>query len=125
MVDSTLQEDLDPQETREWQDALRAVIAEEGEERAHFILETLIDQARRSGTYIPYRSTTAYLNTIPVAHEQRSPGDASLEWKIRSFVRWNALAMVMRANHAPASRCLSDQMPTPQTDTIIARLRET
>ena len=98
MVDSTLQEDLDPQETREWQDALRAVIAEEGEERAHFILETLIDQARRSGTYIPYRSTTAYLNTIPVAHEQRSPGDASLEWKIRSFVRWNALAMVMRAN---------------------------
>ena len=98
MVDSTLQEDLDPLETREWQDALSAVIAEEGEDRAHFILETLIDQARRSGTYIPYRSTTAYLNTIPVAHEQRSPGDASLEWRIRSFVRWNALAMVMRAN---------------------------
>ncbi len=84
--------------TREWQEALAAVIEQEGEERAHFLLETLIDQARRNGTYIPYRSSTAYLNTIPAAKEPKSPGDASLEWRIRSLVRWNALAMVMRAN---------------------------
>ncbi len=98
MADAVPGTDLDPQETREWQDALAAVIEQEGEERAHFLLETLIDQARRNGTYIPYRSSTAYLNTIPAAKEPKSPGDASLEWRIRSLVRWNALAMVMRAN---------------------------
>ena len=98
MVDSTPQIDIDPLETSEWQDALTSVIEREGEERAHFLLETLIDQARRSGTHIPYRPTTAYLNTIPAAHEPRSPGDAEIEWRIRSLIRWNALAMVVRAN---------------------------
>ena len=98
MADSGLDTDLDPLETQEWEEALSAVIEREGQERAHFLLENLIDQARRSGTHIPFRPTTAYLNTIPTAHEARSPGDPAIEWRIRSLVRWNALAMVMRAN---------------------------
>ena len=98
MADSGPDTDLDPLETQEWQDALSAVIEREGQERAHFLLETLIDQARRSGTHIPFRPTTAYLNTIPTAHEARSPGDPAIEWRVRSLIRWNALAMVMRAD---------------------------
>jgi pyruvate dehydrogenase E1 component len=90
--------DIDPDETREWLDALDSLIAREGPERAHFILESLVDKARRSGTYLPYSATTAYLNTIPVTQEKRLPGDATLEWRIRSLIRWNALAMVVQAN---------------------------
>jgi len=90
--------DLDPIETQEWRDALDSVLEREGEERAHFLLEELIDQARRSGAYIPYRPTTAYLNTIPAAQEPRSPGDPAIEWRVRSLIRWNALAMVIQAN---------------------------
>ncbi|GJL83046.1 MAG: pyruvate dehydrogenase E1 component [marine bacterium B5-7] len=90
--------DVDPLETREWSEALEAVLEREGPERAHFLIEHLIEQARRSGTHIPYRATTAYLNTIPAALEKRSPGDPALEWQIRSLIRWNALAMVVRAN---------------------------
>ncbi|MFT5113395.1 MAG: pyruvate dehydrogenase E1 component [Parasphingorhabdus sp.] len=98
MNDLTHLTDIDPEETQEWQDALEALIANQGPDRAHFIIETLIDQARRQGTNIPYRATTAYLNTIPAAMEKRSPGDAAIEWRIRSLIRWNALAMVVQAN---------------------------
>ena len=94
--------DMDAQETREWLDALNAVIEREGPERAHFLLETLIEQARRSGAYIPFNPNTAYLNTIPPGEEERSPGDADMEWRIRSLVRWNALAMVVKANKVNA-----------------------
>ncbi len=90
--------DIDEQETQEWIDALDAVIKEEGPTRAHFLLEQLIDKARRSGAYLPYKLTTAYLNTIPAALEKPSPGNAAIEWRIRSLIRWNALAMVLRAN---------------------------
>jgi len=90
--------DADSLETREWIDALEAVIKEEGTERAHYLLNQLIDKARRSGAYLPYKLTTAYLNTIPAAVEEQSPGDAAIEWRIRSLIRWNALAMVLRAN---------------------------
>ena len=90
--------DIDAGETQEWIDALDAVIKQEGPERAHFLLEQLIEKARRSGAYLPYKLTTAYLNTIPAAVEEPSPGDAAIEWRIRSLVRWNALAMVLRAN---------------------------
>ncbi len=91
--------DTDPQETREWLESLQAVLEREGAERAHFLLERLIDRARRSGAYLPYSAHTAYLNTIPTAKEEASPGDAALEWRIRSYIRWNAMAMVVRANH--------------------------
>ncbi len=90
--------DQDPEETREWIEALEAVIEREGVERAHFLLERLIDKARRSGAYLPYSANTAYLNTIPPSKEQRSPGDPAIEWRIRSIIRWNAMAMVVQAN---------------------------
>ena len=94
--------DTDPQETREWLEALDSVMAEEGVERAHYLLEQLIAKARKSGAYLPYSANTAYLNTIPPAREKRTPGDAGMEWRIRSLIRWNALAMVVRANRANA-----------------------
>ena len=90
--------DIDPQETQEWLDALDAVLDQEGAERAHFLLERLIDKARRSGADLPYSANTAYLNTIPVAQQQPFPGDRAMERRIRSFVRWNAMAMVVQAN---------------------------
>lgn len=95
--------DLDPIETQEWLDALTAVINEEGPERAHFLIEQLIDLNRRSGGHLPYQATTAYLNTIPVGEEKRSPGNNDLEWRIRAIIRWNAMAMVVRANRRPGA----------------------
>ena len=94
--------DIDALETSEWLDALEAVIDREGPERAHFLLEQMIEKARRSGAYIPFSANTAYLNTIPPHLEARSPGNAEYEERIRSFIRWNAMAMVVRANkHNP------------------------
>jgi len=89
-------QDVDPLETREWVDALDAVLEIEGPDRAHFILEQLVDKARRSGAYLPYRANTAYINTIPPHLEERLPGDAAIEHTLRSIVRWNAVAMVLR-----------------------------
>ncbi len=94
----TTKPDIDPQETQEWLDSLDAVLENEGVERAHFLLERLIDKARRSGAYLPYSANTAYLNSIPVQQQERFPGDRSMERRIRSFVRWNAMAMVVQAN---------------------------
>ena len=93
-----LQRDLDPEETREWMEALQSVIEREGPDRANFLLERLVNEARRAGAYIPYNANTAYLNTIPPDREERSAGDAVLEEKIRALVRWNAMATVIRAN---------------------------
>ncbi len=90
--------DQDPQETQEWLDALDAVIDVEGQERSHYLLERLIDQARRSGVNLPYSARTAYINTIPPQREAYTPGDPALEWRIRSINRWNAMAMVVKAN---------------------------
>ena len=90
--------DPDAVETQEWLEALDTVIEQEGPERAHYLLERLIEQARRSGTFIPLSASTAYVNTIPTHLEERSPGDPALEERIRSYVRWNAMAMVVRAN---------------------------
>jgi len=90
--------DIDPEETQEWLEALDSVLAAEGSERAHYLLEALIDKARRSGAYLPFTANTAYVNTIPPHLEERTPGDPEIEWHLRSYVRWNALAMVVRAN---------------------------
>jgi pyruvate dehydrogenase E1 component len=90
--------DPDTLETQEWIEALDAVIEREGPERAHYLLERLIDEARRSGAYIPYSANTAYINTIPPHLEERSPGDAALEERNRSYMRWNAMVMVAKAN---------------------------
>jgi pyruvate dehydrogenase E1 component len=91
-------DDLDATETREWLDALDAVIENEGVERAHYLIERLVDKARRSGANLPYKANTAYINTIPPHLEVRTPGDSGLEHRIRSFIRWNAMAMVVQAN---------------------------
>ncbi len=90
--------DIDPQETGEWLDALDGVLQVEGPQRAHYILEKLIEKARRSGAYLPYNATTAYINTIPPGQEEPSPGDHEMEHRLRSYIRWNAMAMVVRAN---------------------------
>ncbi|MBT5228980.1 MAG: pyruvate dehydrogenase (acetyl-transferring), homodimeric type, partial [Methylococcales bacterium] len=92
--------DLDPQETEEWLAALESVLESDGADRAHYLLEKLIDQARRSGVNLPYSADTAYVNTIPVASQGQKDGDLSLERRIRSLVRWNAMAMVIKANRS-------------------------
>ncbi|MCL4153298.1 UNVERIFIED_CONTAM: hypothetical protein GTU68_026238, partial [Idotea baltica] len=90
--------DSDELETQEWLEALDAVIEREGADRAHYIIERLIDKSRRSGVNLPYKASTGYVNTIPPHLEQRTPGDHEIEHKLRSMVRWNATAMVLRAN---------------------------
>jgi len=90
--------DVDPQETQEWLEALEAVIENDGVERAHYLLEKLVTKSRRSGANLPFRADTSYINTIPVHREEPSPGDHELEHRIRSMIRWNATAMVIRAN---------------------------
>ena len=98
MDNDPLAQDIDPQETREWKEALEEVIERDGPERAHFLIEALVDKARRSGAYLPYNATTAYVNTIPVHQEEPRQGDPSLERRIKSIIRWNAMAMVVKAN---------------------------
>ena len=91
-------QDIDNQETQEWLDALMAVIENEGPERAHFLIESMIDKARRTGANLPYNATTAYLNTIPTHLQAKLPGDPEMERRIRALVRWNAIMTVLRAN---------------------------
>ncbi|MDP1654105.1 MAG: pyruvate dehydrogenase (acetyl-transferring), homodimeric type, partial [Rhodocyclaceae bacterium] len=90
--------DADSQETREWLDALEAVIEQTGAERAHYLIERLIELGHRAGINLPYAANTDYINTIPVDRQPLAPGDYAIENRIRSYVRWNALAMVLRAN---------------------------
>ncbi|MGE5490609.1 MAG: pyruvate dehydrogenase (acetyl-transferring), homodimeric type [Actinomycetota bacterium] len=90
--------DIDPQETREWVEALDGVIAQEGPERAHYLIEKLIGQAREDGVDIPYSANTEYINTIPADQQPKYPGNPDIELKIHSYIRWNAMAMVVRAN---------------------------
>ena len=90
--------DNDIQETQEWIESLNSVIETEGSERAHFLIEMMIDQARRSGSNLPYNATTAYVNTIPAHLQQRHPGDPDMERRIRALIRWNAVMTVLRAN---------------------------
>jgi pyruvate dehydrogenase E1 component len=90
--------DSDPIETLEWRQALDSVLAFEGAERAQFLLEELAAEARRQGAPVPFSATTPYLNTIRPDQEAHHPGDRVIERRIRSLVRWNALATVLRAN---------------------------
>ncbi len=90
--------DIDTMETQEWIEALEAVIENEGVERAHFLLEQMIDKARRSGANLPYSANTAYVNTIPPHLEADMPGDPAIEDRLRAYIRWNAMAMVVKAN---------------------------
>ena len=89
--------DIDPIETQEWLDSLASVLQSEGPERAHYILQRLVREVRRTGVHLPFSATTAYINTIPVGKEQKSPGNHELEHRLRSMIRWNAAAIVLRA----------------------------
>ncbi|MHB1359482.1 MAG: pyruvate dehydrogenase (acetyl-transferring), homodimeric type [Rhodocyclaceae bacterium] len=95
--------DTDSQETREWLDALEAVIEQTGAERAHYLIERLIELGHRAGINLPYAANTDYINTIPVDRQPLAPGDYAIENRIRSYVRWNALAMVLRANQGDSN----------------------
>ena len=90
--------DADPLETQEWRDALDGVLEFEGAERAQFLLEQVLSEAHRKGAPVPYSANTPYLNTIPPDLEARHPGDRAIEHRIRSLIRWNAAATVLRAN---------------------------
>src|SRR5256885_16326466 len=92
-------EDLDPAETREWLEALDSVLAYEGADRAFYLLDEVVTEARRKGAPVPYSATTPYLNTIPPQSEDRlgSP-ELALDHRIPSLARWDALAMVLRAD---------------------------
>jgi len=90
--------DPDTLETKEWLDALEAVIEFEGTDRAHYLLERLVDLARRRGAHVPFSSNTAYVNTIPAHLEEHCPGNLEYEERLRSWMRWNAMAMVVKAN---------------------------
>jgi pyruvate dehydrogenase E1 component len=90
--------DIDSMETQEWLESMESVLENEGPERAHFLLEKLIDRARRSGTHLPFDAKTAYVNTIPPGLEPHMPADQTIEARIRAAIRWNALVLVLRAS---------------------------
>ena len=91
-------QDVDPAETREWLESIDSVLKAYGPERAHYLLEQLIDHTRRSGAYLPFKPNTAYLNTIPTGQQPEYPGDREMERRIEAYIRWNAMAMVVQAN---------------------------
>jgi len=90
--------DIDPTETQEWLDSLTAVVVKDGTDRAHYLLKKLIDEAYKEGSHRPLSRITPYINTIPPESEIKSPGDQNIERRIRSLIRWNAAAMVVKAN---------------------------
>ncbi|WGE86422.1 pyruvate dehydrogenase (acetyl-transferring), homodimeric type [Actinobacillus equuli] len=94
---SELERDVDPFETKEWLESLDSLIRVEGVERAQFIIDELLSQARKDGVLVQSGVTTAYVNTIPVSAQPAYPGDHKIERRIRSAVRWNAIAMVLRS----------------------------
>ncbi len=93
----------DGQETREWMDALSAVIDREGAEYAHSLIEQLLEHARQNSVDLPFSAKTGYVNTIETEQEARSPGNLEIEQRLRAYMRWNAMAMVVKANriHPP------------------------
>jgi len=95
---TTPAQDPDPQETQEWLEAMRGVLAAEGPGRARDLIERLVDEAQRSGAQVSLGLQTPYVNTIPAQRQPDMPGDRDLEARLRHYVRWNALAMVVRAN---------------------------
>ena len=98
MANTPMTIDHDPVETKEWLEAYESVLQHEGADRAAYLLNQLVARASQEGASLPVAMTTPYRNTIPVQNEARMPGDLFMERRIRSLIRWNALAMVMRAN---------------------------
>jgi pyruvate dehydrogenase E1 component len=98
-ADAAPPSDVDPVETGEWLDSLDAVLQTAGEERARFLMTQLKTRANRAGVHVPFSANTPYINTIPASKQPLFPGNRDLERRIKSFVRWNAMAMVVRANN--------------------------
>jgi pyruvate dehydrogenase E1 component len=98
MAQEPKHDDLDPTETQEWIESIDSVLRTHGAERAHYLLERVIDHTRRSGAYLPFKPNTAYVNTIPPGQEREYPGNRALERRIEAYIRWNAMAMVVQAN---------------------------
>ncbi len=98
MADDPRRQDIDPEETREWTDALEAVLEHDGTARAQYLIERLTERFHRHSGQIPFRLNTEYINTIPPEEEARRPGDYDMERRLKSLMRWNAMAMVLRAN---------------------------
>jgi pyruvate dehydrogenase E1 component len=97
-AEAASKDDIDPQETSEWIESLNAIIENDGPSRASYVLNKIIKEAYTAGLVLPDTRTTPYINTIPPELEIKSPGDQNIEKKIRAYVRWNAAAMVVRAN---------------------------
>ncbi|MEG1357826.1 pyruvate dehydrogenase (acetyl-transferring), homodimeric type [Comamonas sp.] len=89
---------LDQQESREWMDALSAVIDREGADYAHKLIEDLLEHARQNSVDMPFSATTGYVNTIEADQEAKCPGNLEIEGRLRAYMRWNAMAMVVKAN---------------------------
>ena len=98
MSDVTEPGDLDPVETREWLESIDSVLQAAGPERAHFLIDRMVEHARRSGAYLPYSPNTAYVNTIAIGKQPLYPGNRELERRLEAWIRWNAMAMVVAAN---------------------------
>ena len=98
----TTRPEIEDEEAHEWAEALHDILEHAGEDRAHYIIELLISEARRAGVNLPFKTTTPYINTIARIDEERLPGDPSLEHRVRSLERWNALAMVVQAARTTA-----------------------
>ncbi|MEI6658737.1 MAG: pyruvate dehydrogenase (acetyl-transferring), homodimeric type, partial [Planctomycetota bacterium] len=103
VVDGVSAVDADPTETREWLDSLRYVINSRGGDRAAYLLQAIEQEAYRLGVQIPFSATTPYINTIPVDKQPAFPGNREIERRIKSIIRWNAMAMVVRANREDKS----------------------
>ncbi len=102
-MSQALPPDIDPQETGEWEEAIDVVVERDGVERAEYLLRKTIDKAYEAGVEPPDTAHTPYVNTIPVNQQPAYPGDRDLERKLLRALRWNATAMVVRANRKPAS----------------------
>lgn len=95
--------DKDPEETREWLEALEGVVEEEGIEKAHFLIQQIIDKARKQGIKVPYRATTPYINTLTPEESEKMPGNTLIARDVAAYIRWNAMAMVVKANRKPGA----------------------
>src|SRR3546814_9847594 len=109
-LNEVLNNDPDPAESQEWIESLKAVIDHDGPARAHQLLNGMVELTRRAGAHLPFAPTTEYINTIPPGQEAKSPGDAQMEWRLRSLIRWNATAA--RKKHTSEPQTLGGHIAT-------------
>src|SRR5215510_7876787 len=114
--------DADPVETGEWIDSLRAVVHHQGRERASFLLDRLREEAQLAGASAPLTLNTPYVNTIPPEREERANWDRDIEHRIRSIIRWNAVAIILRSNKGSSElggHIASSRRPRSMTSALV------